>query len=59
MLTDVLSGLRLEIFPTIAMVFFLIAFAAVAIKILLSPGSEMREAANVPLEDEESKEATP
>lgn len=59
MLTDVMSGLRLDLFPTVAMVFFLLAFAAVALKILLAPGSEMREAANVPLEDDESKEVLP
>lgn len=51
-LSDVLSRLGLEVFPTIGMICFLIAFAGVAIKILRSPASEMREAARVPLEDE-------
>ncbi|MBX3323499.1 MAG: hypothetical protein KF757_10950 [Phycisphaeraceae bacterium] len=49
MLTDVMSGLKLDIFPTIGMALFLIAFVAVAIRALCSSRSAMAEAAQVPL----------
>lgn len=53
MLSDVLSHLRLDLFPTIALVVFLLVFAGIVIKTLFSPKSEMQEAARVPLDDDE------
>ncbi len=53
MLSDVLSHLRLDLFPTVALIVFLLVFAAVVIRTLFSPASEMQAAARVPLEDDE------
>ena len=53
MLSDVMGNLKLDLFPTIGMVLFLIAFVAIAVKVVFASAEEMRDAANVPLEDDE------
>jgi hypothetical protein len=52
MLTDVMSSLKLDVFPTIGMICFLAAFFAITIRALRSPAQDMQEAAQVPLTDE-------
>jgi cbb3-type cytochrome oxidase subunit 3 len=53
MLSDVMGNLKLDLFPTIGMILFLIAFVAIAFKVVFASPEEMREAANVPLDDDE------
>ena len=53
MLSDVMGSLKLDLFPTIGMILFLIAFLAITVKVVFASSEEMRDAANVPLEDDE------
>lgn len=52
MLSDVMSNLKLDAFPSIAMVLFVGAFVAVAIRAMCSSKTEMIEAAQVPLSED-------
>lgn len=50
-LTDVMSAMRLSQYPTIALVIFLAAFAAILLQALAKRRSEVEHEANMPLDD--------
>jgi len=53
MISDVMGSLKLDLFPTIGMILFLIAFLAITVKVVFASSEEMRDAANVPLEEDD------
>ena len=53
MVSDVMGSLKLDLYPTIGMILFLIAFLAISVKVVFASPDEMRDAANVPLDDAE------
>lgn len=54
MLSDVFGHLNLSVFPTVGMIFFLVAFVAVSWRVIRSSEGEMNEAAGIPLHDSDS-----
>lgn len=54
MLTDIFGNLDLHWFPTVGMIFFLVAFVAITWRALRSSRDEMDEAAGIPLHDSDS-----
>ncbi|MCL4220495.1 MAG: hypothetical protein KJZ65_03905 [Phycisphaerales bacterium] len=54
MLSDVFGNLRLDVFPTVGMVFFLVAFIAISWRAVRASRAEMDEAAGIPLHESDS-----
>ena len=55
-LTDLMSGANLDMFATVSLIFFLIAFVAVVIRVATMSRREVNDAANLPLEDHSAHE---
>ena len=51
-LSDLISHLNLTIYPSLGLVFFLVAFLAILIKVLRQPRAESDAIANMPLDDD-------
>jgi len=51
MLSDVFRDLDLSVFPTVGMIFFIVAFVAISWRALRCPRSDMHDAASLPLHD--------
>jgi hypothetical protein len=51
-LTDIMSGSRQELWQSIALLLFAIAFVAIVVRVLLRPRAEIARQAHLPLEDE-------
>ena len=51
-MTEIVSFLDLSIFPSVALVFFLIAFVAIVWSTLTKPKAEIQAQANIPLDDD-------
>lgn len=54
MLSDVFGNLRLDVFPTVGMVFFLVAFVTIGWRTMRAPGREMDDDARIPLRESDS-----
>ena len=52
-MTQIVSFLDLSVFPSIALVFFLVAFIAILWRVMTRPQSEIDDAANIVLSDDE------
>ena len=50
-LSDIIGNMNLATFPQAAMLLFLLVFAAVTVRVLRRPRSDMRACAEIPLED--------
>jgi len=51
-LSEIISYLNLTIYPSIGLVFFLVAFLAILVKVLRQPREESDAIANMPLNDD-------
>lgn len=51
MLSDVFGNLKLDVFPTVGMVFFLFAFVAISWRAMRASRQEMDEDARIPLRE--------
>lgn len=51
-MTEIVSFLDLSVFPSVALVFFLVAFFAILLRVLTRPKQEIDDAANIVLHDD-------
>lgn len=51
-MTEIVSFLDLSVFPSVALVFFLLAFFAILLRVLTRPKQEIEDAANIVLHDD-------
>lgn len=51
-LTDIVSNLNLDLYPIIAMIFFLAAFGIILWGVVRTPKSESERQANIPLQED-------
>lgn len=57
-LTDLMSGMKLSLYPQIALVIFLCVFFAVAMRVYLMPRGDADELARMPIDDTDRRNRT-
>ncbi len=58
-LTDLMSGMKLTVFPQIALVIFVVTFIAIIIRVICYPRAEITHNLNLPLSDEHTAAQRP
>jgi hypothetical protein len=57
-LSDIMSNMGLALYPQLALILFLVAFALIALRVLVfSSAKDMNRAAHIPLSNDEGRRA--